>query len=127
MGIKLKGIPKDKEFTDNLALLLGYLVIWFGLFEFGLTGIVAVIYHDLGGKRIEREIPVSLSRSLAIIRKSVRRISQLHTHRAELEWICKEAKRLADIRNDLVHGYIAEYDKGADHLLTFAKATPDNN
>jgi hypothetical protein len=25
----------------------------------------------------------------------------------------------------LVHGYIAEYDKGTDHLLTFAKATPD--
>jgi hypothetical protein len=60
-----------------------------------------VIYHDLCGKRIEREIPISLSKSLAFVRKSVRRIPQLHTHRAELEWICQEAKRLADIRKDL--------------------------
>jgi hypothetical protein len=34
-------------------------------------------------------------------------------------------ERLALIRNDIVHGYIAEYDKGSNHMLTFIKASVD--
>jgi hypothetical protein len=43
MARKFKGIQKEKEFTNSVALMLGHLVLGFGTFEYGLAGIVAAI------------------------------------------------------------------------------------
>jgi hypothetical protein len=125
MARKLKGIPSERQLTDNTAILIGYLVIGFGLFEFALAGIVACVYHNMGGKRIESELPIMLSRSLTFVSKCTEKLPALVKHEAELDWIVSEARRLSPIRHDVIHEYLAEYDEKANHLFTFAKATPD--
>lgn len=119
------GIPNDPEFVDSLSKLLGFLVINAGLFEFGIASVIATVYHGMGGKRIEPEIPIKLSRSITFLQKCGRQLLALEQHKTEIEWISQECRRLSPIRNDVLHGYISEYDESADHLLTFAKATPD--
>lgn len=122
---RLKGIPKDPEFVQHIATLIGHVVLNFALFEFALNGIIATTYLSLGGNKLEDEIPLSLSRCLRFVRKAARRLPGLLPDRAELLWIVGEASRLARVRHDIVHGYIAEYDESANHLLTFAKITAD--
>lgn len=127
---EIRGVPigpEGTEFINNLSKILGYLVINWGLFEFGLASVISTIYHRMGGKKIEPEIPIKLSRSAKLIRKCAKKIPALAPYLDEINWIAKEALRIAPKRNDLLHGYIASYEREKNHLLIFAKATPDQN
>jgi hypothetical protein len=121
----LKGIPNDSEFVMNTAMLIGGLALSFALFEFSFNSIIAVAFKHLHGRRVEKEIPRQLSRARTYIRKAVGKLPELAPYRQELLEIEVEAKRLGDIRNDVVHGYMAHYDEAADHLLVFAKSQPE--
>jgi hypothetical protein len=124
----LKGVPAGEqgiEFINNLSKALGYLVINWGLFEFSLTAVIATIYHEMGGKKIEPELPIKLSRNAKLIRKCAQKIPALAPYRDEIRWIAGEALRISPLRNDILHGYIASYEPEKRELLVFAKATPD--
>lgn len=124
----IKGIPTGEvgiEFINNLSKALGYLVINWGLFEFGLASVLSIVYNQMGGKNIEPEIPIKLSRSAKFLRKCAQKIPALAPDREEINWISREALRIAPKRNDIIHGYIASYEPEKRDLLIFAKATPD--
>jgi hypothetical protein len=120
----LKGIPTNLDFTKELAQRIGGLSITFALFEFGLNSIIAVIFKSMDGAQAEPQIPIQLNRCRQYIRKAVRKLPVLAPYKAELLEIEAEAKRIGDIRHDIIHGFIGSYD-AASERLTFVKAQPD--
>lgn len=118
----LLGIPSDQEFQRTLKMALGAVVLHFGTFEFGIVAIVATLYHERGGRDVYARLPGMLSQCLGFLEKCSHLLDRNPAQKVELTWIVGEGRRLAKIRNDLIHGYVASYDSEADHLLTFVKA-----
>jgi hypothetical protein len=121
---ELRGIPADLDFTTKLAQRIGSLTISFALFEFALNSIIAVIFKSMDGAQAEPQIPIQLKRCRQFIRKAATKLPLLVPYKDELLEIEAEAKRIGDIRHDIIHGFIGSYDTASERL-TFVKAQPD--
>ncbi|HEY6983835.1 hypothetical protein [Reyranella sp.] len=121
----LQSIPQDRAAFDDVSPLIGGLVVNLALFELALNAVVGTIYHRLDGERIERDIPVSLTKRLAFAAKAARRLPDLASERAVLLAIVEEATRLSSLRHDIVNGYLAEYDAAGLRPMRFARMRTD--
>src|SRR6266481_6001887 len=118
---ELRGLPYgDPDVLRHVWTIVGHLVVSFGLLEFGLDWMTAIA-HKNGGDVISRKLPIPFSERTKFISNCADRLPILASHRDRLKNIAAKADGLAAIRNDVIHGYIAEYDEQANHLLTFAK------
>ena len=108
--------PEEINFPDDnmgpLATAIGGVVLAWGSAEASLNICVAVIFRAAGGKHHadKNEIPVALGRKLRFLRLCFRKIAAL----AELEndglVLCDRIGVLAGKRNDLIHGFVSNYD-----------------
>ena len=115
----LNGIPRDEEFIRNVSTLLGYIVVNCAILEFALNSIIAVSYHDLGGKEIEPTIPNMTSKVVEMLKRFARDLPKLAKHKDEIRALAIETKRISKIRNDIIHGYLADFKENG-MVLTFA-------
>lgn len=111
----------SNEAFRHINTIVGHLVIAFGMVEFGLDGITAIAYAN-GGSALRKTIPVQFSERTKFVLECAERLPALAEYSESLKRIALQGDRLAKIRNDIVHGYLAQYEEGANHLLTFAKA-----
>jgi hypothetical protein len=123
----LQGIVKGRESLEDVARLIGNVVVHFALFERGLAELTATAYHRLGGNRLEPDMPASLPKDLTFLAKAARRLPELASDRPELLWIADEATRLSSLRHDIVNGYITGYDPGGHQPLRFAWMRADRD
>lgn len=115
-----RGVPNDEEFLNNVTTAIGFVVFASALAEFAMNSIVATIYHTMNGKNlVNGRIPIDAKHVGAFLKDSARKVPELEEHRKDLREIAIEAKRLASIRNGVVHGYLADYDETKNHRLIF--------
>jgi hypothetical protein len=56
---------------------------------------------------------------LTFLRNATNKVPALAVDKIELLSIVNRTKELADVRNDVLHGYLSEYHEARDHLLIF--------
>lgn len=117
---RLRGIPDDFDFQRNLYTIVGHTVVTFGMLDFAIDMLVGMLVRDFPDHG-KTKIPHQFSERLAFITKCATELKELGRYAGALNRISAEADRVAMVRNDVVHGYPANYRK-SDHLITFAKA-----
>ena len=124
-GSPLRGIPRDEEFTRNLSMSVGLLVVGFGIFEFSLNVTIAVVYHMVGKpKGCRDQIPLELKRRLRFLKDAAKQFPALAPFKGDIGRCTSIAKRLAHTRDGVIHGYPADYDDRT-HTLTFLRISPE--
>lgn len=121
----MRGIPADFDFQRNYCTMVGHLVVGFGQMDFGLDMLVGLLFRDFGGaSKRWKNIPVPFEKRIEFITECAEILAPVRPHRAQLLRLVRQAKVVADLRNDVVHGYAGSY-RNSDHMFTFVKAAVD--
>jgi hypothetical protein len=105
----------SKEDEDFFAAI-GRLTISWAHIEAGLDMSIAVIHPNLGGSRIEPDAPrTALSRKLRYIRKWAKTVPE-PTFRESASALVDEIEKAAELRHDLIHGFIIEHAEGSGEV-----------
>ncbi len=120
----MAGIPEDAELIKDMACSVGLVLIGFAQFEFVLNSTIADIYENGGRDVVNGEIPLSLKPRLRFMRDATKKIAALQSFRAQVATMMDSAWNIAQVRDDIAHGYISDYE-AAGHVLTFAKLRPE--
>jgi hypothetical protein len=100
---------------EPLCGAIGHIIVNWTFVDTALSTWCAIVYHSVGGKHREPELPRNTSRKLTFLRRCFRRIDALKPYQAEALATLDAAERLAETRNFVAHGSISEYDESA-HL-----------
>jgi len=98
------------EHKDEFYAAVGRLVIEWGLIEASLSMMIAVIYHEIGGKHVDETLPFMLKDKLAFIRKSLFQIAVLKPYRKKHWPLLQKISDGTEKRVAIVHGYYSGYD-----------------
>jgi hypothetical protein len=103
-------IPPEAELL-LLQACIGQLVIGWGNAEASLSMMIAVIYHQIGGRsKVGDKLPFVLKDKLAFVRKSLVLIKVLKPYRKRLGPILDGIAMHNRIRVGIIHGYLSGYD-----------------
>lgn len=98
------------EILAPLSMAIGGIVLAWGSAEASLTMCVAMVFQLAEGHHHAEEIPIAMKRKLRFLRLCLRRISILEPFRNDGLALFERTGRLAEVRNDLVHGFLSEVD-----------------
>lgn len=107
MPISPGGTPYDDEDLDALFKAVGFVVVNWGQAEQTLEMIVAMLYQQLGGKRLVKRIPVPLSAKVAFMEKCLNQLPALSQLKTQSQELAQTFTRVGKKRHDLIHGAIA--------------------
>lgn len=82
----------------------GALTMRWGRLELTLNIMIALIYHEIGGRQIEPELPLMFSRRIRFLRRCFLRIEQLAPFRQEAVEVFDLLNHLAAMREHFSHG-----------------------
>lgn len=110
----------------GLCMAIGYVSLNWASIEQDLDMWIALIYHDLGGRQEQPQIPVSLTRKLSFLRRAFKTITALKTLEIEAASLLSRVRDLAGKRHDLIHGALANLQpiEGRWHMIRFEYETP---
>lgn len=124
--------PEDIDFPDDnmapLAMAIGGMILSWGTVEVSLNISIAVLFNSAGGKHHadKNEVPVAMGRKLKFLRLCFKKIEALVSFRNDGLALCQRAGLLADKRNDIIHGYVSEYDSKTEKF-TFTTLGSDKD
>lgn len=122
---RMRGIPDDLEFQQNLYTIVGHLVVGFGQLDFGIDMLVGLLFRDFGGaSKHWKKLPVPFESRMEFIADCAENLAAVAPYRVGLLRIVDQAPSVAATRNDVAHGYVGSYRR-SDHLLTYVKAAFD--
>ena len=101
-------IISHDHFRD-VCICIGQIVVPFAQIEASLDMAIATIYQN-GGKSHADELPRTLSRRIAYVRRCLKKMTALEPAREEGLEILTALYRESDIRNNVVHGYLYRFD-----------------
>ncbi|HEY8595999.1 MAG TPA: hypothetical protein VIL84_12220 [Devosiaceae bacterium] len=107
------------EIMPHIITSVGMLVLNWSFVENTLDMWTAIAYRDVGGDEIEKEIPKMFSRKVKYLRKCFRRLAPLAPHRKACLHFVERAKAISDIRHNIVHGTLSDYDPETE-MITFS-------
>lgn len=94
----------------DLYSVAGELAIQWGLFEASMVSTISMVYQDLDGKTVEKQLPVSFKKRMEFLKRCFNQIPKLAPYSAEARAIRSKAKELVFIRNFIIHGYLSDHD-----------------
>lgn len=97
-------VQDNEAALTTLQIELGRVVMVFGPLELFLDCIVSIIFLRFAGNKIEDELPRSLKRKVAFVKKSLRRIADLKPLLESAMPLLIEISNLAEQRHQLIHG-----------------------
>lgn len=115
-----RDIRGDDNLKEAFAAIGATTVAWAAL-ETILDSIIAIIYHKLGGKDIEKDLPISLKMKLTCLRKSAEKVNALDSRKDHLLHIVEQASSLKGKRHDAVHGYLSMVSEENDSLFVMRR------
>ena len=121
-------MPSDQGTANRLMLALGGIVIHFGEFEVARQGAILAVYEQrLSGERSTKmRLPSdNFSQGTNYMRSSVT-FDGMGLFAVDISRIMDTADRLAEKRNYIVHGYIAQFDEETQTAL-FRKFNVDRD
>jgi hypothetical protein len=101
----------------SLCEHIGYLSMSWATLEASLDRVILYVHHMMGGKAIEPELPRSFNRKPGYLRKVFGSRPDLAECLAEIKPILKEAVRLGDKRNRLMHSAVMDQRAGQFILM----------
>jgi len=118
MPISPGGTKYDDEELDALFKAVGFVVVQWGQAEQSLEIIVAILYQNLGGKRLMKRIPVLLAPKLKFLRECLAKLPHLREFKAEGDALIQKFEELSQRRHDIIHGAVASLamDGGGFHF-----------
>lgn len=104
--------PADERMFSSIGRLV---VAWSGA-ETAIDFLVLFLHHNVGGRTIEREMPWALSRKVRYLRKCFNKLTPLAPHRDHALPLLDEVTALSEMRQDIIHGYVADHAEGSDQI-----------
>jgi hypothetical protein len=98
-----------EEIFEPLCSAVGNFALNFAFVDRALDYWIIVIYHDLGGKSVEKEIPRGFDRKLKFLRRCFKQIHALAPFATECLDCLEKAKALSNSRHYVVHGVLSDY------------------
>jgi|GraSoiStandDraft_4_1057263.scaffolds.fasta_scaffold183719_1 hypothetical protein len=112
-----------KEVFPLIYRPVGEVVVTWAMVERILTVSIGIIYHDARGSEVCERLPFGLTDKIKFVRLCLRQMQPLQGLQPEFGPLLVEAKRLADVRNYLVHGAVMDWDKETG-TVEFVKFDP---
>lgn len=111
-GEKFKALGRviSQDDFQSMCSALGYVEINWAMMEQHLDIWVHIIFQDLGGKAIEKEIPRSFWRKSDYLRRCFKNIPTLHQFATDANKMLDDADSLSETRNDLTHAVITHLE-----------------
>lgn len=95
--------PVTSEPSDRFLAAVGALTLNWAIIETGLDFCCAIVFHEFDGRNIEPEIPRSLGRKIAFLKKGMAhpRLTSIRAYGLDLLQTIKDRK---NERHQIVHG-----------------------
>lgn len=119
MSFELPGVEPNSD-IEKLFKAVGFLVVQWGMDEQHLDLIVAAIFHRFGGHSVLNRRPTNLTQKIEFLRQCVNEFAELEPFRAEFDTLLARYVVAAKLRNDIVHGAIADFS-AKDGMFMFSK------
>ena len=97
------------DYFRDVCICIGQIVVPFAQIEASLDMSIATIYQN-GGKSHADELPRTLSRRIAYVRRCLKKMKALEPAREEGSAVLTALYRESNIRNNVVHGYLYRFD-----------------
>jgi hypothetical protein len=101
---------------EALFAAIGRLTISWALLEAGLDYSIIMLHKELGGDKIEPEMPWALKRKLKYIRKCFNRIDGLTQDRETVAKLLDNIDTASEARHDIIHGVATSHPEGATQV-----------
>jgi hypothetical protein len=112
--------PTTEELT-NLCRVVGQIALPWAQFEGSMDMCISGLFTEADKTEDEDGLPVSFKRKIVFLKKKFRHRPELSHLKDESTEIFSEAKILAKIRNDIIHGWVSHYDPKPPGEVTFTK------
>ncbi|MDH5573200.1 MAG: hypothetical protein OEY89_15670 [Gammaproteobacteria bacterium] len=97
----------DDNDLDTLYRAVGFIVVQWGQAEQTLDMIVAIIFQDFGGNKIEKQIPIMLKQKIKYLRKCFNKIPDISDCKTTGNELLDQFKKLSEKRNEIIHGAVS--------------------
>jgi hypothetical protein len=112
---------RDKEDLDNLARMVGLLVIQWGSAEQTLELTVSALFNSGTGPKIKSgKVPQPLTAKLDYLSRCAERMVALMPIRSSIAKLIEDFKLLSDLRHSLIHGAASSINH-EDGVYSFGK------
>lgn len=108
---------------QRLFLATGELVIHWGLVEESVNMMSAIIYQLAGGKHLEPELQIMLSRRIRFLRLCFNRLEALASFKDEATKLLDELRNVTELRETLCHSALNGISDNG-FVLFFASSRP---
>jgi hypothetical protein len=98
---------------EALFAAIGRLTISWAHLEAGLDYSIILLHKELGGDKIEPEMPWALKRKLKYIRKCFTKIDQFKQDRETVCGLISDIDAASELRHDIIHGVATSHPEGA--------------
>lgn len=111
MNINIPGV-KPESTIESLYKTIGFIVVQWGHCEQSLESLVKTLYQDYAGDNLQKHKsrPLMLNEKLKFIKKCIRDLPLLEQFKIEIQALIEDFEYLSKIRNDLMHGAIADFN-----------------
>ncbi len=109
----------------DLYAVTGELVIQWGMFEGALNAMIALIYHDFGGKNYSSTLPWSFEQRLKLHAKCFNKEPDLAPYAEEAREIRSLARQMTFVRDFIAHGFLSLYNTQTG-VYTFVRLDRDD-
>lgn len=118
--------PIPQDIYNALYPAVGSLILNWALFESSIEKWVAIIYHNGGGKWIERKIPRMYSPKVKFLQKCFTERSELAPFKDQGNNLLDRAEPLSKVRFTVTHGAISDWD-AKNNKVEFVRLDLDNS
>jgi hypothetical protein len=96
---------RDKEDLDNLARMVGLLVIQWGSAEQTLELMVSALFNSGSGPKVKsRKVPQQLTAKLEYLSRCTDHMLELKPIKINVDKLVEDFKMLSDLRHSIIHG-----------------------
>ncbi len=107
MSFDLPGVKPGSD-LETLFKAVGFVVVQWGQTEQNLDLMVARLFHSFGGHPLFKRRPRNLEPKVEFLRECFGQLPELAEFRAESDLLLTRFLKAGTLRNDIVHGGIAD-------------------
>jgi len=106
-----------EEVIEPIYLGVGHLVVSWSFVEIALDHWITLVYHNVDGKKIEKQIPRNLTDKLQFLTRCFERIDALAPFSMECLPCLEKIETLSETRHFIVHGVLSHFEPTSQELL----------
>lgn len=117
----MPSIQRDKEDLDNLARMVGLLVIQWGSAEQTLELTVSALFNSGSGPKVKSgKVPQQLTAKLEYLSRCADHMVELKPIKINVDKLIEDFKTLSDLRHSIIHGAASSINQ-IDGVYSFGR------